>query len=256
MDSAPGNLSLKFGLIGRHIDYSFSRSYFTEKFKSEGLSHSYVNFDIADLTKFKAIIKYTPHLKGLNVTIPYKEQIIPLLDALDTAAQEIGAVNTIKIGADNALKGFNTDYIGFKNSLKPYLNKHHDRALILGTGGASKAVAYSLKQLDIAFSFASRQPKHHLDYNYHDLNETIITNHTIIINCTPLGTFPRIEECPDIPYEFINNKHLLYDLIYNPKETKFLMYGKSHGANTINGLNMLKLQAEAAWDIWNTPNSF
>lgn len=250
MDNAQDKLKLKFGLVGKNISYSFSRGYFADKFKNENLPHSYVNFDIESIDELRDIIENTSNLKGLNVTIPYKEEVISLLDKLNKRAKKIGAVNTIKI-KKGKLIGFNTDYDGFKNSLKPHLKKHHKNALILGTGGASKAIAHALKKLGVKYHYVSRTKKEGVTYTYSELTEDIITSFQIIINCTPIGTFPNINECPDIPYDGITDKHILYDLIYNPEETKFLNCGKIKGATIINGLEMLKLQAEKSWEIWN-----
>lgn len=251
MDNAQDNSKLKFGLVGRNISYSFSRGYFADKFKKESLPHSYVNFDLESIEELDDIIRNTPNLKGLNVTIPYKEEVIPILDDLNKRARKIGAVNTIRITRYQKLIGYNTDYYGFKNSLKPHLKKHHKRALILGTGGASKAIAYALKKLKIQYDYVSRTEKEGVKFLYTDLTEDIICSYNIIINCTPIGTFPNVNECPDIPYDAITEKHILYDLIYNPEQTKFLSCGDIKGAITINGLEMLKLQAEKSWKIWN-----
>lgn len=240
----------KFGLIGRHIDYSFSRSYFNEKFKLEGLDHSYVNFDIATLDEFPEIINSTKDLKGLNVTIPYKETIIPYLDKLHKTAKKIGAVNTIKIKKNGRLIGYNTDYFGFKKSIEPYLKPHHTQALILGTGGASKAIAYALKKLGVEYNYVSRNLSSNTTFTYDSLTENNIKEHQIIINCTPLGTHPKTNECPNIPYDAIDKTHLVFDLIYNPEETKFLTIAKIKGATVCNGYKMLELQAEKAWKIW------
>ena len=251
MDNAQDKSKLKFGLVGRDISYSFSRGYFADKFESEKSPNTYVNFDLQSITELDAIVKNTPTLKGLNVTIPYKEEVIPMLDELDKRAQKIGAVNTIRITRSKKLIGYNTDYYGFKNSLKPHLEKHHKTALILGTGGASKAIAYALKKLKIQFDYVSRSEKEGVKFLYSDLTDEIISSYTIIINCTPIGTFPNVNACPNIPYDAITEKHILYDLIYNPEQTKFLSYGHMKGATTINGLEMLSLQAEKSWEIWN-----
>ena len=241
----------KLGLLGKNISYSFSRAYFKKKFTEEKIDNvSYENFDIKDISLFHDLIKNSSDLKGLNITIPYKEAVIPFLDKLNKKAKEIGAVNTIKITKNNKLIGYNTDCYGFKKSLKPFLKSHHKNALILGTGGASKAIAYSLRKLNIDYHYVSRNIKKDVDFTYSMLTKDIIKQHQIIINCTPLGTFPNIDVCPDIPYEAITKDHILYDLIYNPEETKFLKLGKKHQATIINGLNMLKLQAEKAWSIW------
>ncbi|GGK16952.1 shikimate 5-dehydrogenase [Yeosuana aromativorans] len=242
----------KLGLLGKNISYSFSKAYFKKKFEDEQIDDvSYENFDIDDINAFPALIKNTIGLKGMNITIPYKEAVLPFLDKLNKKAEEIGAVNTIKITKENKLIGYNTDCYGFKKSLKPFLKPHHKSALILGTGGASKAVAYSLKKLNIKHLYVSRHARKGVDLTYDTLTRDIIKQHLLIINCTPLGTFPNIEDCPNIPYEAITNDHILYDLIYNPEETTFLKQGKQQHATTINGLNMLKFQAEKAWSIWN-----
>lgn len=239
----------QYGLIGKNISYSFSKQYFSEKFKTEKLLYcNYTNFDISSIEAFPQIIKSTSNLKGLNVTIPYKETIFPYLDKISSKAQRIGAVNTIKITKKGKLKGYNTDEYGFRKSLLPLLQKHHQKALILGTGGASKAIAYTLKKLEIPYQFVSRKTEE--AYNYSSLTNKIIAEHQIIINCTPLGTYPNTENFPDIPYSAITDKHLLYDLVYNPSETVFLKKGKQQGAITCNGLKMLELQAEKAWKIW------
>ena len=242
---------VNFGLVGRNISYSFSRGYFKKKFNDLGLTkHSYENFDLQEITEFPAIFKSDTNIKGLNVTIPYKEEVIPYLDRLDASADKIGAVNTIKVDA-NGLTGYNTDAVGFQKSLEPLLKKHHQKALILGTGGASKAIAFVLEKLDIDFSFVSRSGKNK-GFTYEQLDENIIREHTLIINCSPVGTFPNIEEKPDLPYQGISDSHILYDLIYNPEETAFLKEGKKRGAMVSNGLRMLELQAEKAWEIWNS----
>lgn len=241
----------KFGLLGRHISYSFSKAHFTKKFENEGLPHIYENFDIESISEFPNILKNNPDLKGLNVTIPYKEQIIPYLNFIDNEAKEIGAVNTITISPSGKLKGYNTDCYGFENSIKPLLKPHHKNALILGTGGASKAIVYALKALKIEYAHVSRKHLDFVKFTYSELTSDIINSYQIIINCSPVGTYPNINECPDIPFDGISKKHLLYDLIYNPLQTKFLSIGASKGAITCNGLKMLELQAEKSWDIWN-----
>jgi shikimate dehydrogenase len=239
-----------FGLLGKNISYSFSSGYFGEKFEKLQLdTHSYVNFDIPTIEKFPSLLSQS--INGMNVTIPYKQEIIPFLDEIDAEAQEIGAVNTIKFLDSGKLKGFNTDVYGFKNSLLPLLKPHHTKALILGTGGASKAVDYALKSLHIETLFVSRKTTESDQISYDELTEEIIADYTIIINCTPLGTFPNVERCPKIPYQYITENHLLYDLIYNPAETTFLQKGKKQGAIIKNGLEMLQLQAEKSWQIWN-----
>jgi len=240
----------KFGLLGRNIDYSFSRGYFNKKFKDLGISDIYENFDIADISEFPEVLQKNPKLKGLNVTIPYKEEIIPFLDEIDAVAQKIGAVNTIKIEESGKLIGFNTDYFGFKIALENFLPLKQKTALILGTGGASKAIAYTLEELYFHYRFVSRIPSE-TSVSYSDLDKEIIQNHLLIINCTPLGTFPNIAAFPDIPYHYLTSEHLLFDLIYNPDETTFLKKGKAAGAKISNGLKMLEMQAEKSWTLWN-----
>ncbi|RIA09109.1 shikimate dehydrogenase [Flavobacteriaceae bacterium MAR_2010_72] len=251
MDKKLEKAMSKLGLLGKDISYSFSRTYFTSKFKNEHLPFNYENFDIEDISEFPSVLKSNPNLVGLNVTIPYKEAIIPYLDAISDQVREIGAVNTITFSKDGKLKGYNTDCYGFENSIKPYIKPHHKKALILGTGGASKAIAYTLKQLGIEFHHVSRAKNAKATFTYDDLTEAIIGTHTLIINCTPVGTHPKVNDCPDIPYDGITKAHLLYDLIYNPQQTKFLTCGEILGATTANGLEMLELQAEKAWQIWN-----
>lgn len=243
----------KFGLIGKNIEYSFSRTHFKNKFEVESISDaSYVNFDLSNINKFDSSVKRIPDLKGLNVTIPYKETIIPYLDFLTPDADRIGAVNTIKIDKNGKYIGHNTDYYGFKKALLPYLNAHHKKALILGTGGASKAVAFALDALNISYQFVSRLAKDKVTLTYTTLTKADIETHLILINCTPLGTHPNTDICPNIPYEGITKNHILFDLIYNPEKTKFLSQGEKQNATIINGLKMLEYQAEKAWEIWNT----
>lgn len=240
-----------FGLLGKNISYSFSKGYFTEKFSKLGLQkHKYENFDIQKIEEFRDVLSSYKNLKGLNVTIPYKELIIPFLDKLDSTAEKIGAVNTIKFTKRGNLKGYNTDAFGFENSLMPLLKNHHKKALILGTGGASKAVAFVLKKNDIKYKFVSRNPSGKKEISYDDVTETILNDYRIIINCTPLGTSPNTDFYPKIPYQFLTENHLLYDLIYNPSVTVFLEKGRQKGATIKNGLEMLQLQAEEAWRIW------
>lgn len=247
--SKPKRMS-DFGLIGKNIGYSFSKSFFSEKFKREGLPHSYRNFDIPSIDLFQRLILENTALKGLNVTIPYKEAVFPLLDELDAVAQKIGAVNTIKI-SENKLTGYNTDHVGFEKSLEDFLPISTKTALILGTGGASKAVAFALGNMGFEYRFVSSKNTSSI-LNYTDLDRNTITEHFLIVNCTPLGTFPNIKDCPPLPYQYLTPQHLLFDLIYNPIETEFLKRGKEKGVRTANGLKMLELQAEKAWDIWNS----
>jgi len=244
--------SKTFGLLGKNISYSFSRGYFTEKFEKLKLNkYKYLNFDIQQIKDFPSIIGEEKNLRGINVTIPYKEEIIPFLDKLDETAKNIGAVNTIKFTKRGNLKGYNSDVVGFENSIKPLLKSHHKKALILGTGGASKAIAFALNKNSIKFKFVSRNPEGKKEISYDSLSEETLLKYTVIINCTPLGTFPKIEKCPDIPYQFITDAHLLYDLIYNPEVSTFLSKGKEKGAIIKNGFEMLQLQAEESWRIWN-----
>ena len=242
-----------YGLIGYPLSHSFSASYFAEKFKQENIKDcTYQAYEIDSIEKLPALIHEIPNLIGLNVTIPYKQDVFDYLDAIDEVAKSIGAVNTIKIDqATGALKGYNTDYYGFKQSLKPFLANHHQRALILGTGGASKAVHYVLKELNIDCLFVSRNPKGEHEISYEDVNDHVMKHHQLIINTTPLGMFPKVEDKPDLPYEYLTSQHLLYDLVYNPLETVFLKEGKQAGSIVINGLDMLKMQAEKSWEIWN-----
>lgn len=244
----------RLGLIGKNISYSFSKGYFEEKFKNLNIDDlTYRNFDIPEIEEFPFLI-YQKEEKflGFNVTIPYKLSIMKYLTSIDADAQKIGAVNTIKITDDNELVGYNTDIYGFENSLKPLLKPHHKKALILGTGGASKAIAFVLDKLNIEYLFVSRNINSNTIISYKDISKEVLESHHLIINCTPLGTHPNIENCPDIPYEFITNKHFLFDLIYNPSETTFLKQGKEKGSIIKNGLEMLELQAEKSWEIWNS----
>ena len=241
----------RFGLLGRNINYSFSKGYFTDKLNNENFEGcTYENFDIQEIDAFADIIKNTPDLKGLNVTIPYKEAVIPFLDKLSKKAALIGAVNTIKITKKGKLKGYNTDYYGFKKSLEPLLQSHHKKALILGTGGASKGVAFALDELNIPYTFVSREAKENA-IDYDRINATTFDNFHFIINSTPVGTSPNTEAFPLIPYEYFTKNHIAFDLIYNPAETQFLKKAKEQGAQIKNGLDMLIFQAEKAWEIWN-----
>ena len=235
-----------YGLIGKNIAYSFSRNYFKTKFDKENISYTqYINFDIDTIEKVNDLFKQNH--KGYNVTIPYKESVIPYLTSLDVDAENIGAVNVIKI-KDNQFIGYNTDYIGFKNSIQPLLKPYHEKALVFGTGGASKAILYALDQLRISYVIISRN---HPTNNYQSLTQEVLDTHKILINCTPVGTFPDVSNALEIPYEFVTDQHLAYDLIYNPEETQFLKNCKKQGATTKNGLEMLLIQAEKAWEIWN-----
>lgn len=240
----------KFGLVGRNIQYSFSKKYFSAKFESLKLeNHSYENFDIQDIFEITKILK-NDGLVGLNVTIPYKEAILPFLDSLSKKAKKIGAINTITIDKHGKTKGFNTDWYGFKKSIEKNLKTQHQKALILGTGGSSKAVAFALEKLKIEYAFVSRF-KNRKGFFYDDLDQKILNDYQIIINCTPLGTSPNINICPDIPYQFLSENHLVFDLIYNPEKTVLLLKAEQQGAFIQNGLEMLEFQAEKAWAIWN-----
>ena len=244
----------KYGLIGHPLSHSFSKKYFEEKFKKENIGNcSYHLFDINIIDFFPELIQNTNHLKGLNVTLPYKEKVMPFLTEIDATAKAIGAVNTIKISENkNLLKGYNTDYYGFKKTLKPFLNIHHERALVFGTGGASKTVKYVLNELNIPCLLVSRTPKNKHEISYNDVNEYVVKHHQIIINTTPVGMFPLTENFPKFNYSTLTPNHLLYDLIYNPLETAFLSKGKQQGCTVLNGLQMLQLQAEKSWEIWNS----
>ncbi len=244
-----------YALLGRNISYSFSRTYFAEKFRRSGLKdHIYVNFDLSEISQLPAFLeKYKGKLKGFNVTIPYKQNIFNFLDEVNSDAREIGAVNVVKVLKSGGLKGFNTDSYGFENSIKPLLRPFHKKALILGAGGASKAISFVLNKLGIEYLFVSRSLDPKPGYiAYKDLSAEIINNYKVIINATPVGTYPDIEKAPDIPYELLTSNHLLYDLIYNPPMTSFLNQGRSRGAAVKNGLEMLELQAEKSWEIWNS----
>lgn len=240
-----------YGLIGKSLSHSFSKKYFTEKFDGLGLTDSeYINIEIETIEEFIEKLKELKP-RGLNVTIPYKEEIIPYLDELDEVAEEIGAVNTI-VFKNGKLKGYNTDAFGFHQSIKPFFKSQHERALILGTGGASKAIEYVLKQYGVDVLFASRSETTANILNWNDVNEIVIKQHLLIINCTPLGMYPDVDIKPEIPYSALTDKHLLVDLVYNPEETLFLRLGKENEAKGINGLTMLKQQAEKSWRLWNT----
>lgn len=260
----------KFGLIGYPLGHSFSEKYFSEKFKNEDLEdHQYQLFPLQNLSDFTSLLKDDKDLCGLNVTIPHKIGVMYYLDEVDAVAKEVDAVNCIKVTHHHSvkslfsgelctmnahkvkLKGYNTDVYGFKMSLKPMLENHHKKALILGNGGAARAVKYVLEKLKIDYHFVSRRPKGNI-LGYQDLTKGLIKDHQIIINTSPVGTFPNTEETPAIPYEHISSKHLLYDLIYNPSETTFLKNGREKGAKTKNGYEMLELQAEKSWEIWNS----
>jgi shikimate dehydrogenase len=243
----------KYGLIGYPLGHSFSISYFNQKFADEGINAKYMNFEIPNIEDLIEVIDSNPELKGLNVTIPYKEKVMEYLDSISPEARAIGAVNVIRVthqGNDIQLKGFNSDVIGFTQSIEPMLEPHHKKALILGTGGASKAVNYGLKSLGLETVYVSRYRRPET-ICYEDITPDVIHEYNVIVNCTPVGMFPRTEECPKLPYEALDETNILYDLIYNPDETLFMRRGGEHGASVKNGLEMLLLQAFASWEFWN-----
>ncbi len=242
-----------YGLIGKKLGHSFSKAYFTEKFLLNNLNYSYQNIEIQNIEDIIPYIKEHKNLKGFNVTVPYKEEIIPLLDEIDITAKEVGAVNTVKIYDDGKLKGFNTDVVGFERLLekttRPQDYKTTSKlALILGSGGASKAVQYVLKKKGIPYKIVSRKS----GMGYEELNTIGFEPYSIIINATPVGMFPNVNECLELPYSTANENNVFIDLIYNPEETLFMKKGKAQGAAAYNGLTMLHEQAEAAWNIWRT----
>jgi len=245
----------RYGLLGYPLTHSFSKRYFTEKFEREEINSTYENFEIDTIEKFPEVVQNNPEVVGINVTIPYKEQVIPYLDELNDSAREIRAVNTIKVqrkGNEVYLMGYNTDTYGFENALKPLLKPHHRKALILGTGGASKALKYVLNQLNIDFVSASIEELKDKEIRYADIDEKMMEERLLIINATPLGTYPKVNSYPDIPYQFISDKHLMFDLVYNPEVSQFLAKGKARGAGIKNGYEMLLGQAIKSYEIWNT----
>lgn len=242
-----------FGLIGYPLTHSFSQNYFNQKFEAENISAQYINFEIPDIGDLMEVVAEYPALSGLNVTIPYKEQVLPYLDEIDDDAKKIGAVNVIKfIRKKNSLKfkGYNSDVIGFSDSIKPLLNPRRNKALILGTGGAAKAVMQGLLNLGVEPVYVSRTPREGV-LTYSDLTPEIMAEHKVIVNTTPLGMYPHIDECPDIPYSELTPEHLCYDLLYNPDVTLFMKKASEKGAEVKNGLEMLLLQAFVSWNIWN-----
>ena len=243
----------KYGLIGYPLGHSFSINYFNQKFADEGINAKYMNFEIPSIEALAEVLDSNPELKGLNVTIPYKQKVIEFLDQISPEARAIGAVNVIRVthkGKDVILKGFNSDVIGFTQSIEPMLESYHKKALVLGTGGASKAISYGLQSLGLETVYVSRYQRPDT-ICYEDITPEVVKEYNVIVNCTPLGMFPKTEECPKLPYEAMDKSFLLYDLIYNPEETLFLRKGREQGAVTKNGLEMLLLQAEAGWSIWN-----
>ena len=246
-------MTRKFGLLGYPLGHSFSRGYHTERFARLGIDAVYDNYELADIEQLPTLIASVPELEGLNVTIPYKEAVLPFLDELDKTAQRIGAVNVIRIfrnGDKIKTIGYNSDYIGFVRSIEPLLQKHHTKALVLGTGGASKAVSAALQEMGLAVRLVSRRPSAS-QLSYDELTQETICSHTVIVNATPLGMYPDINSCPDIPYENLTKKHLCYDVVYNPEETLFMRRAAIQGAVVSNGMQMLYGQADAAWEIWN-----
>ena len=243
----------KYGLIGYPLGHSFSISYFNDKFADEGINAKYENFEISSIDQLQEVLDTNPNLRGLNVTIPYKERVIEYLDSITPEAQAIGAVNVIRVsheGKKLKLKGYNSDVIGFTKSIEPMLDSNwHKKALILGTGGASKAINYGLKSLGLETVFVSRYQRPGT-IQYESITPEVIREYNVIVNCTPLGMYPHTEECPKLPYEAMDYHTILYDLIYNPDETQFMKRGREHGAEVKNGLEMLLLQAFASWEFW------
>ena len=239
----------KYGIIGNPLGHSFSKGFFTEKFASEGIDAQYLNFQIPEIGKLTDVLKENPELRGINVTLPYKTEVIPFLDELSDEAREIGAVNVVQI-RNGHLKGFNSDIIGFTRSIQPLLKPHHKKALILGTGGASRAIRVGLTRLGLEWKYVSRTPREGM-ITYEDITAETLREYEVIVNCSPVGMFPKVDECPTIPYEFLTADNLLYDLVYNPEDTLFLKRGMEQGARGKNGLEMLHLQAIASWEFWN-----
>lgn len=243
----------KYGLIGFPLGHSFSKDFFNEKFANEGVNAKYINFEIPSIDNLPEILDSNPELRGFNVTIPYKEKVISFLDSVSAEARAIGAVNVVKVthkGNNTILKGYNSDVIGFTKSIEPLLDKNHKKALILGTGGASKAINYGLKSLGLQTVFVSRYERPGT-IQYEKITPDIIKEYSVIVNCTPCGMYPHVDECPNLPYDAMDTHTILYDCIYNPDETLFMKKGKQYGATVKNGLEMLLLQAYASWDFWN-----
>ena len=243
----------KYGLIGYPLGHSFSIGYHNQRFADEGINAKYINFEIPSIDSLPEVLNSNPELKGLNVTIPYKEKVIEFLDYISPEARAIGAVNVIRVvheGKNIKLRGYNSDVIGFTQSIEPMLESYHKKALVLGTGGASKAIAYGLKSLGIEPVFVSRYERPGT-IQYGSITPEVVHEYPVIVNCTPLGMFPKVDTCPDLPYEAMDDKNILYDLIYNPDETLFMTLGAKQGASVKNGLEMLLLQAFASWEFWN-----
>ena len=243
----------KYGLIGYPLGHSFSVNYFNQKFADEGINAKYINFEIPTIENLIEVISSNPELKGLNVTIPYKEKVIEYLDHLSPEARAIGAVNVVRVERDGnkvRLVGYNSDVTGFTQSIEPMLEPHHKKALVLGTGGAAKAVCYGLRSLGLETVCVSRYERPHT-VCYQNITPDVVKEYNVIVNCTPVGMFPNTNECPKLPYEGMDERNILYDLIYNPDETLFMKKGAEHGAQVKNGLEMLLLQAFASWEFWN-----
>lgn len=237
----------KYGLIGEKLGHSFSKEFFTRFFQKEGIDADYTNIELESLVD---VVEIARNFKGLNVTIPYKEQILSYLDEVDPVAQEIGAVNTIQI-RNGKWKGYNTDVFGFHQSIKPFLTNKHERAIIFGTGGASKAVKYVLEKIGVDVLFVSRTPSGANQFQLQDVNEHMIKACKLLVNCTPIGMYPKIDEVLDIPFSYLTDQHLVVDLIYNPVKTLFLQKAEEYGATILNGESMLHEQALKSWEIWN-----
>lgn len=240
-------------MIGYPLGHSFSRNFFNQKFVDEGIDAVYENFEIPSIEMFLEVLEATATLRGLNVTIPYKEKVISYLDVLSPEARTIGAVNVIKVehkDKQRVLKGYNTDVIGFMRSIEPMIEPHHKKALVLGTGGASKAVCYGLRQLNIEPVLVSRYQRPGT-IQYKDITQEVVKEYNVIVNSTPCGMYPKVDDCPDLPYEALTPENLLYDLVYNPDQTTFMKRGAAQGAAVKNGLEMLLIQAQTGWDIWN-----
>lgn len=246
------NIMDKYGLIGYPLEHSFSISYFNQKFVDEGIDAVYENFEIPTIDMLSEVIDSNPDLKGFNITIPYKQKVMPFLDFISPEARAIGAVNVVKVertAGKIVLTGYNSDVIGFTKSIEPMLN-NHSKALILGTGGASAAIDYGLKSLGLETVFVSRYQRPNT-IQYENITPDVVREYNVIVNCTPCGMYPHVDECPKLPYEAMDEQTILYDLIYNPDTTLFMQKGAEHGATTKNGLEMLLLQAFASWDFWN-----
>lgn len=243
----------KYGLIGYPLGHSFSCNYFNEKFANEHIDATYVNYEIPHIENLREVLASNPQLRGLNVTIPYKEKVISYLDTLSPEARAIGAVNVIRIehqGKRTLLKGYNSDVIGFTQSIEPMLEPVHKKALILGTGGASKAISYGLRSLGLETQYVSRTPKADA-ITYQDITPDMMNDYKVVVNCTPLGLYPHTDTCPTLPYEAMDRHTIAYDLLYNPDETLFMRRAAAQGATVKNGLEMLLLQAFASWEFWN-----